>query len=331
MPDAKPTILLSHEMLQPMQPLLDPAYHVVRLWDYPDRLAFVEGVGQSVQAIVHAGEHRLEPGMLAEMSRLGLIACVSVGYDGVDIPWCRAHGIAVTHAPSLNADDVADHAVGALIAVWRGLVEGDHRVRDGRWQARERLGPRRSLTRKRGGIVGLGGIGEATARRLEAFGMQIAWWGPHAKPDARWPRASSLLELARESDVLVVAARADAANHHMINQAVIEALGPRGCLVNVARGSVVDEDALIAALKDGRLGMAALDVFEQEPTPAARWKDVPNTVLTPHTAGATVESAPQMVAMCIENLRCFFHGEPLASPVGGSIEPRSREPIEEYR
>ncbi|MBQ1542875.1 hydroxyacid dehydrogenase [Caulobacter sp. CCUG 60055] len=331
MPDAKPVILLSHEMLLPMQPLLEPAYVVARLWEHKDRLAFLDGVGRKVQAVVHAGEFRLEPDLLAEMPRLGLIACVSVGYDGVDVPWCRAHGVAVTHAPSLNADDVADHAVGSLIAVWRGLVEGDRRVRDGRWEGHERLNARRSLGRKKAGVVGLGGIGEAVARRLEVFGLQVAWWGPRPKPDARWPRASSLLDLAKDSDVLVVACRAEAANRGLIDRAVIEALGPRGCLVNVARGSVVDEDALIAALKDGRLGMAALDVFEKEPTPAARWKDVPNTVLTPHTAGATLESAPQMVAMCLENLRCFFHGEPLASPVGGSAEPRAREAVEEYR
>ena len=122
-------------------------------------------------------------------------------------------------------------------------------------------------------------------------------------------------QCTRDSDALFVCCRGDAVNHHLISQPVIEALGARGCLVNVARGSVVDEDALIAALKDGRLGMAALDVFETEPTPADRWADVPNTVLTPHTAGGTLESIPKMVGQTLENLRRFFHEEPLLSPV----------------
>ena len=311
----KPTVLLSHEMLLPLEATLEPAYRVLRLWDYADRLAFVEGDGRHVQAIVHAGEFKLDRDFLAELPRLGLIACVSVGYDGVDVPWCRAHGIAVTHSVGLNADDVADHAVGSLIAVWRGIVEGDRKLRAGKWTHSDRMRPRASLRGKHAGIVGLGHIGEAVARRLDAMGLLVSWWGPNPKSTTGWPRAQSLMALARESDVLVVCCRADAANHHLISAPVIEALGPRGCLVNVARGSLVDEDALIAALKSGKLGMAALDVYETEPTPASRWKDVPNTVLTPHMAGGTRESIPLMVAQTLENLRRFFHGEPLATPV----------------
>lgn len=311
----KPTVLLSHEMLLPLQATLESAYEVLRLWDYPDRLEFLEGPGQAVQAIVHAGEVKLERDLLAEMPRLGLIACVSVGYDGVDVPWCKAHGIAVTHSVGLNADDVADHAVGSLIAVWRGLAEGDRRLRAGRWTHSDRMRPRPSLHGKQAGIVGLGHIGEAVARRLDTMGMIVRWWGPNPKPDTGWPRVPNLLTLARESDVLVVCCRADASNRRLISREVVEALGPRGCLVNVARGSIVDEDALIAALKSGALGMAALDVFETEPTPPARWLDVPNTVLTPHMAGGTLESIPQMVGQTLENLRRFFHGEPLATPV----------------
>lgn len=309
-----PVVLISHEMLLPMQAALEPAYRVIRLWDYPDRLAFIEGPGREVQAIVHAGEVRLSNDMMAEMPRLGLIACVSVGYDGVDVPWCRAKGIAVTHSQGLNAEDVADHGVGAFLAAWRGIVTGDGIVRGGRWTHADRMRPRPGLAGRKAGIVGLGHIGQAIARRVEPFGMTVSWWGPNPK-ESRWPMAESLLALARDSDALFVCCRGDAVNHHLISRPVIEALGSRGCLVNVARGSVVDEDALVAALKDGRLGMAALDVFETEPTPAARWADVPNTVLTPHTAGGTLESIPKMVGQTLENLRRFFHEEPLFSPV----------------
>ena len=309
-----PVVLISHEMLLPLQAALEPAYRVVRLWEHPDRLAFLEGAGREVQAIVHAGEIKLSNDMLSEMPRLGLIACVSVGYDGVDVPWCRSRGVAVTHSQGLNAEDVADHAVGAFLAAWRGIVTGDGIVRGGRWTHADRMRPRPGLMGRKAGIVGLGHIGEAVARRVEPFGMTVSWWGPNPK-ESRWPMADGLLALARDSDALFVCCRGDAANHHLISQPVIEALGARGCLVNVARGSVVDEEALIAALKDGRLGMAALDVFETEPTPAARWADVPNTVLTPHTAGGTLESIPKMVGQTLENLRLFFHGEPLLSPV----------------
>ena len=312
---ARPHVLLSHEMLAGVQPLLETAYVVHRLWEHPDRLAFLQGEGRDVRAIVHAGEMTLPGGLLAEMNHLGLIACVSVGYDGVDVPWARARGVAVSHAAGTNADDVADFAIGLMISAWRGLSAGEARLRGGAWSRGARMLPIHSLGGKTVGIVGLGHIGEAVAKRALAFGMQIKWWGPREKPDAAWPRAASLTALAKEADVLVVASRADASNKGLISAEVLEALGPRGLLVNVARGSIIDEDALIAALKDGRLGMAALDVFETEPTPVERWADVPNAVLTPHMAGATLESVPQMVGQCLENLRRFFAHEPLLSPV----------------
>ena len=203
-PVDKPYILLSHEMLLPLQPLLESAYEICRLWDYPDRMAFFEGPGRRVRAIVHAGEFALSRDMLSEMPQLGLIACVSVGYDGVDVPWCKAHGIAVTHSTGLNAADVADHAVGLVLAAWRGIVEGDQRLRSGHWTHAERMAPRHGLRGRKVGIVGLGHIGEAVASRLRAFEMKVAWWGPRLK-ETDYPRADSLLALARDSDILVSA------------------------------------------------------------------------------------------------------------------------------
>ena len=311
----KPAVALFHPMIAPIQPVLEGAYTVHRVWDYPDAETFAAGPGQDVRAIVHVGEIRLEPAILSRMPNLKLIANVSVGYDGVDVPWCRANGIEVTHSRGLNADDVADHAVGMLIAAWRGIVEGDRMVRAGSWTLIDRMRPRPSLRGKKAGIVGLGHIGEATARRLEAFGMTVSWWGRRPKPDAPWPMAASLLDLARETDALMVCCRASPETVKLISGEVIDAVGPQGVVVNISRGQVVDEDALIAALKAGRLGMAGLDVFETEPTPADRWADVPNTVLTPHSAGGTSESIPVMIASCLENLRCFFAGEPLPTPV----------------
>jgi lactate dehydrogenase-like 2-hydroxyacid dehydrogenase len=144
--------------------------------------------------------------------------------------------------------------------------------------------------------------------------MTVRWWGPREK-EVTWPRAASVVELARDSDILVVACKADDSNIGLVSRDVIDALGAAGLLVNVARGQLVDEDALIAALKDGRLGQAALDVFEEEPVEPARWADVPNTVLTPHTGGATTEAVQGMLMLLMQNLQAAFAGEPLKTPV----------------
>ncbi|MDB5474906.1 MAG: D-isomer specific 2-hydroxyacid dehydrogenase family protein [Phenylobacterium sp.] len=310
MSDTFSKILLSHPMLAPMQaPLEAQGWPVVRRWEMADAEA------ADIRVIVHAGEIPLTPEFLGSLPGLGLIANVSVGYDGVDVPWCREHGIEVTHAKGLNAEDVADHALGLLIGGWRSIAVGDQIVRrGGGWRNEDRMKPQPSLKGRKVGIVGLGAIGAAVARRVEALGMVVAWWGPNDKP-AAWPRAATLLDLARDSDVLVVAARAEASNRGLVSAEVIEAVGPQGMIVNVARGQLIDEDALIAALKDGRLGRAGLDVFAEEPTPAERWADVPNTVLTPHTAGGTTDSIPRMVAQAVENVRLFLAGEPVMSPV----------------
>ena len=305
----QPVVLISHEMLSPMERMLAAqGWRVARRWDLS------EADRVEVQAIVHAGEHVLDPEFLLSLPRLGLIAHVSVGYDGVDVPWCRAHGIEVTHAKGLNADDVADHAMGLILASWRSIVRGDRFLRAGNWRPGQRMPPQTSLGGRKLGVVGLGAIGEAVARRGEAFRMEVSWWGPRAKP-AAWPRAESLLALAEASDILVVANRADESTRGMISQAVIEAVGPNGLIVNVSRGQVIDEDALVAALKDGRLGRAALDVYVEEPTPAGRWADLDNAVVTPHMAGTTTDSIPKMVAQAIENVRSFLAGEPALSPV----------------
>lgn len=308
MSDAQPLLLISHPVLEPLRrPLEAAGFRVVLDGELAD------ADRAQVRAVIHSGVE-LAPGFLEALPAVGLVANVGAGYEGVDVGWCRARGIEVTHGKGLNAEDVADHALGLLIASWREIAAGDREVREGRWSHHVRLNPRSSLKNRALGIVGLGAIGEAAARRAEPFGMRVAWWGPNPKP-APWPRAATLLDLARDSDILIVACRADASNRGLISQAVIEAVGPQGLIVNVARGSVVDEDALIAALKDGRLGRAALDVFAEEPTPPQRWADVPNVVLTPHTAGATADTLPRMVAQLVENIRLFLAGEPVVSPV----------------
>jgi len=304
----RPAVLIVQRHLAPLTPFLESRYDVYRLWEGPP----VEAA-QDIGALVVAGEFELDRRLVESLPKLKLIACFTSGYDRIDVPWCRARGLEVTHAPAVNHEDVADHAIGLILAARRRIAEGDRAVRAGGWTAESKtITP--SLNGQRVGIVGLGHIGEAVARRAEALRMTVTWWGPREKA-AAWPRAGSLVELARGSDVLVVCCRADDGNVGLISREVIEALGPQGLLVNVARGQLVDEAALIAALKDGRLGQAALDVFEAEPTEAARWADVPNTVLTPHTAGATGEAVQGMLGLLMENLAAAFAGEPLKTPV----------------
>jgi hydroxypyruvate reductase len=306
---AKPFVLVLHPLLAPLLPLLQERYDAIAWWEEGSAARL-----DAVEALVVAGEFRLDPAWLETMPRLKLIACFTVGYDGVDVGWARARGIDVAHAQDANGEDVADLAIGLIVAHRRGIVEGDHMVRSGGWQA----GPKRitrSLGGARIGIVGLGGIGTGVARRTEAMGMQVAWWGPRPKLDAFWPRADSLIDLARDSDILVVAPRAFAGNVGMIDAAVMAALGPDGLLVNVSRGQVVDEDALIAALRAGTLGGAALDVFREEPTDPARWADVPRTVLAPHGGGATDAAVARMTQMLLANLAAHFAGRPLPTPV----------------
>jgi len=305
----KPAILVAQPHLAAIAAMLEPDFTVWRLWQSPPLEA-----SHTIGAVVVAGEFPVDRALIESLPHVGLIACFTAGYDGVDLAWAAERGLAVSHSPGVNHEDVADLALGLMLAAWRGLVEGHAIVREGRWRPTEkRITP--SLRGKHVGIVGLGAIGEEVARRAAAFGLTVEWWGPNEKPDAAWPRAESLLALARASDILVVAARADEGNRGLIDRAVIEAVGPHGLIVNVARGQLVDEAALIAALNEGRLGMAALDVFAAEPTPADRWQDVPNVVLSPHTGGATSGAIPQMLDLTRENLRRFFAGEPLANPV----------------
>lgn len=304
-------LLVGQPLLAPILPLLAPDYDVMALWEQPDATALA-----GVDAVIWAGEFALERTLLDAMPRLSLIACFTVGYDGVDLALARERGIAVSHAGDANAQDVADHAIGLMIAHRRWIVGGDQHLRAGKWTMDTKTRTR-SMGSARLGIVGMGAIGIAVAERAQAMRMAVRWWGPRDKPALPWSRADSLDALARESDILLIAARADETNRRMISADILAALGPEGLVVNVARGQLVDEDALIAALTSGRLGGAAIDVFDPEPTDPQRWADIPNVVLTPHTGGATQEAVAQMAQMLMANLAAHFAGTPLLSPVRG--------------
>lgn len=282
--------------------------------DAAERAAYLRDHGRGVEAAVVIGSIGLPAEIMAALPDLKLIAAFGVGYDGVDLKAAAARGIAVTNCPNINHEDVADVAIGLMISCARHIAAGDRFVRAGKWVSPVSFPPPKRLGARKLGIVGLGAIGDAIARRAAAMGMEIAWTGPRPKT-AAYRYEPDLLALATWCDVLAMALRPDPGTEKMIDATVLKALGPDGMLINVSRGSVIDEDALIAALKAGALGSAGLDVFETEPSPAARWADVPNTTLTPHFGGGTRESILESAALVLENLQRHFAGEALKTRV----------------
>jgi glyoxylate reductase len=260
-----------------------------------------------VTGLVTNGIRGVEKALLDQFPNLQIVASLGIGLDAIDFDTARARGIVVTNTPNVVADDVADLAMGLLIDRLRHLVEADRFVRAGKWSG----GPyplARSLTGKRLGIVGLGAIGSALARRAEAFKLRVKWYGPRPKPEQPYEYVPDLERLARESDVLVVACSGGSATRHLIDARILAALGPQGVLVNVARGSVVNIDALMAALRAGELGAAALDVLERQPHVPPELLTVPNVLLTPHLGTNTRETRATMGAMVIANLMAHFEG-----------------------
>lgn len=310
----RPAILLNNPSLKGLRRRLDEEFETVALWDYPDAAALVQALGGSPRAMLAGGGVRRRH--MEALAGLELIVSLGTGYDGIDLSLARQRNIQIANCPGVNSADVADHAIALMLALVKGILSGDSLVRGGGWTAANRGPANGSLKDLKVGVLGLGAIGSGVADRLRGFGCDIAWWGPRPK-DSAHRRAASLLDLARESDVLFVTLRADRTNEGVVDRAVIDALGPRGLLINVARGSAVDEDALIAALTEGRLAGAGLDVFAQEPTPGERWLDVPNVVLTPHSGGNTRASLLAAVELAKANFRAFFAGQPILTPVGG--------------
>jgi len=271
-----------------------------------DPLAWLEENGRGITAVWAVGHDPLSAAELDLLPDLKRVVVMSAGMDGMDIEEMARRNLVVSTTSEINDDEVADHAMAMMLALRRGLFENHQWVRENRWIDEGRAPMTRSIANTRVGIAGLGWIGQAIARRTVPFKSEIAWWGPRDKPGIAWPRYDSLVELARWCDVLMVAVRAHDDTRGLIDREIIEAVGPDGTLINITRGFVVDEDALIAALKDGRLGQAGLDVFEPEPTSAARWEGVPNVLLQPHVAGATTDSIQRVINHSVDQLRKYL-------------------------
>jgi lactate dehydrogenase-like 2-hydroxyacid dehydrogenase len=306
-------VLTAARLWPPMMEALQGAFQVHDRTHQSDLAAFAK-VAPRIRAIAASGESKVPRELIAQLPALELVSVFGVGYDGIDVAAARERGIAVTHTPNVLNDEVADLAMALVLAVSRRLIEADRYVRSGAW-ANGPMPLARKVSGARMGIVGLGRIGVAIAKRAEAFGMSIAYTARNARAESPYRYFPSAEALAREVDFLVVITPGGAATRKLIDAKVLAALGSKGYLVNVARGSVVDEQALVQALRAGTIAGAALDVFENEPHVPGELLALDNVVLTPHVGSATWQTRQAMADLAFANLQAHFAGRPLLSPV----------------
>lgn len=296
--------------MTPMQ----SAYTLHRLWEAPDRAAFIAGHGADIRAVATRGELGADAELIAALPKLELIACYGVGTDAIDLAACRARGIRVSNTPDVLNGDVADLAVGLTLALQRRIPAGDRFVRGGAW-ARGGMPLATRVFGQRIGIAGFGRIGGTIARRLSGFDVEVGYFSRSAKADSPHRHFASLEAMADWCDVLIVILPGGEATRGIVGAQVLKALGPKGWLVNVSRGTTVDEGALLQALEEKSIAGAALDVFLNEPAIDARFAALDNVVLTPHHGSGTEQTRRAMGELVRRNLEAHFAGRPLVTPV----------------
>jgi hydroxypyruvate reductase len=287
-------------------------HHYRRMAQVRDELG--PDIAERVRAIATEANHGADRALIERLPKLEIISVFGVGVDAVDLAAARERKLPVTNTPGILAEEVGDLAIGLMLASARNIVAADRYVRDGHW-LRGPIGFGRSVSGKTMGVVGLGGIGRAIADRGAGFRMRVLYTGPRVKPEVPYTYVADVVELARESDYLMLACKGGPDTRHLISERVLDALGPKGTLVNVARGSVVDEAALVRALASGRLGHAALDVFENEPQVPQELLALDNVIVQPHHGSAAVETRTAMGQLMIDNISARLDDRPLLTPV----------------
>jgi lactate dehydrogenase-like 2-hydroxyacid dehydrogenase len=310
----KPEILVTGGMYPPTLAQLDETYTTHKLFKASDRDAMLAAVADRITAVASTNSGGIDAATMAKLPKLRLISHFGVGYDTVDVNAARSRGIAVTNTPDVLTEEVADLAMALLLATVRRVPQGDRYVREGRW-LKGSMALTASVQGRTLGIIGAGRIGRAIARRAEAFNLKIAYQGPNRKADLAYPYFADPVALARECDLLMVACPGGEATRGLVSREVIEALGPTGYIVNIARGSVIDEPGLIEALQQERIAGAGLDVFADEPRVPGAFLSMDNVVLQPHVASATHPTRSAMGQLVIGNLAAHFAGKPLLTPV----------------
>jgi len=310
----KPEILAIRQIYAPVLAELESEFIVHKLWTAPDPDAFIRDVAANVRGVVTTGLDGLSSRYFKALPKVEIVACFGTPRGTVDLAAARERHVIVTNTPDVIADTVADLAVGLLVAVMRRICEGDRFVKTGKWLAGP-ISMGSELGGKTCGIIGLGKIGRGIGKRVEAFGMSVCYRGPRRKPEVPYPYIPDLESMARQSDCLVIACAASPATVNMVDTRILDALGPEAYLINVARGSIVNQGALIAALRDKRIAGAGLDVFWDEPQVPQELIDMDNVVLSPHMGSSTREIRIERGRKLLANLRAHFAGKPVLTPV----------------
>ena len=310
---SKPEILVVAKLWPRYMEALQGAFVVHDRTHLNDAAQFAS-IAPRIRGIAASGESKVDAALLAQLPALEMISVFGVGYDGVDVAAARARGVPVTNTPDVLTEEVADLGIALMLSIARRIPQADKFVREGRWPQ----GPfplSRKVSGARLGIVGLGRIGQAIADRAQAFGMSIAYTTRNRRDDVSYAYHANAEALARAVDFLMVITPGGAGTRGLINAQVLAALGAKGYLINVARGSVVDQPALVHAITTGVIAGAALDVFAEEPHVPAELREHDNVVLTPHMASGTWETRGAMADLAFANLQAHFAGKPLLTPV----------------
>ena len=310
---SKNEVLLMCPLYPPTQRRLEETYQVHPLWTAKDQDALIKAVAPTCRVVVTSGGRGIDGATLAKLPRVKLVTCFGVGVDAIDLGYCASHGIAVTNTPDVLTDDVADLAVALMLATLRRVAEADRFVRAGKW-LKGALPLATTVAGRKVGIVGMGRIGQAIADRCRAFKTEIGYFGPRRKP-VEGQYFSDLVELAAWADVLVAACPGGEATRKLVSGKVLEALGSEGHFVNISRGSVVDQPAMVKLLVSGKLGGAGLDVFDDEPNVPAELLTLESVVLQPHQGSATAQTRQAMGDLTVGNADSFFAGKGLLTPL----------------
>ncbi len=312
---SKPDLLLVANLADRVVTQLDEDFTLHRYCDADDKVAFLADLPEGIRFVATGGSAGCSREIIEALPALEVISSMGVGYDAVDVEAAREHGVSVTNTPDVLNDCVAETTLGAMISLAHRLPECDAYLREGRWEAEGAFPLTAELTGKTVGILGLGRIGKAIAARAQAFQMQVVYHGRNAQENVPYPYYADLVEMARDVDWLVVIAPSTPQTKGIVSREVLEALGPEGRLVNMARGDLVDEAALIEILSQKGIAGVALDVFENEPHVPEALRAMENTVLLPHVGSATNQTRAAMGDLVVKNLRAHLAGRPLLTRV----------------
>ena len=321
----KPDVLLVGQRKPVLVGGLDPKVTLHYFLEAKDRDAFIKSVGDKIRAIAVAyTENKIDADFMQRFQKLEQISSFGVGYDHIDAKWAGAHGIVVTNTPEVLNEEVADTALGLLLCTVREFPQAERFVRAGKWPQGQYPLTKATLRNRTVGMVGMGRIGKAIARRLEAFGVLVVYHSRNPQPGVAYKYYPKLVDMARDVDTLMVIVPGGAATANMINAEVLAALGPNGILINLARGSVVDEPALIAALKNRTIYSAGLDVFAKEPQIPKELLEMDHVVLFPHLGSSTEVTRAAMDQLVVDNILAWAAGKPPLTPVPETPYPPKR-------